>query len=136
MLSTVKWENPGLLQSGINENWKCDSDPGFPDVQHAQSTNRKDSHNRIQQTLYWSPFMVDRIDEEQRTQNPGTNVQAQHRQMAAAAAPYIMWTSCGSGSLHHPDIMRIMRTSRAAARRQHVAVAHSSALQYSKNYKM
>ncbi|KAL6049840.1 hypothetical protein STEG23_009943 [Scotinomys teguina] len=51
--------------------------------------------------------------------------------MAAAAAPCITRSSrgsgSGSGSLHH-DITRIMRTSRAAARRHHVAAAHSSAL--------
>ncbi|KAL6080912.1 hypothetical protein STEG23_010106 [Scotinomys teguina] len=35
----------------------------------------------------------------------------------------------GSSSLHHADITRIMRTSRAAALRHHAAAAHSSALQ-------
>ncbi|KAL6060762.1 hypothetical protein STEG23_023369 [Scotinomys teguina] len=49
--------------------------------------------------------------------------------MAAAVAPYITRTSCGSSSLHHADITRITRTSRAAALRHHAAAAHSSALQ-------
>ncbi|KAL6093132.1 hypothetical protein STEG23_010492 [Scotinomys teguina] len=51
--------------------------------------------------------------------------------MAAAAAPYITRTSRRSSSLHHSDITditRIMWTSRASARRHHVAVTHSSAL--------
>ncbi|KAL6040441.1 hypothetical protein STEG23_021067 [Scotinomys teguina] len=54
------------------------------------------------------------------------NVQAQHCQMAAAAAPYITRTSHGSGSLHHADITSIMRTSCTAARRHHASAAHSS----------
>ncbi|KAL6054742.1 hypothetical protein STEG23_026580, partial [Scotinomys teguina] len=39
-----------------------------------------------------------------------------------------MQSSRGSGSLHHVDITRIMRTSGAAASRHHAAAAHSSAL--------